>query len=149
MDYAIYRDKNLRPEEYSSLLASAGWGSDYDLVHVARSIAAYPFVAYARDESGKLVGYISAFSDGVFSTMLGELIVAPQAQGNGIGRSLLEAAEERYRDIPIYVKPLGEAKKFFLACGYRLPKVEMQVLFKSNKVSANSALDTDASRQST
>jgi GNAT superfamily N-acetyltransferase len=144
MNYLLHEDKKITPEEYCRLMESAGWGSGYDLEAVIRSINAYPFVAYARDHSGEVIGYISAFSDGVFSTMLGELVVAPKVQGYGIGRALLNAVEEKYRNVPIYVKPLGDAKKFFLACGYRTPSVEMHVLFKKNERLANSALDITA-----
>lgn len=43
---------------------------------------------------------------------------------------LLRAVEEQYRGIPIYAKALGDAKHFFLARGYKVPSVEMTVLFK-------------------
>lgn len=77
-------------------------------------------------------GYVSAFSDRTFSTMLGELVVHPLAQRKGIGHALLSAVENEFKGVPVYVKPLGEAKNFFVACGYRAPAIEMQVLFKRN-----------------
>jgi GNAT superfamily N-acetyltransferase len=113
-------------------MASVGWGSDYSEELVQRSLAAYPFVAHARSENGVLLGYVSAFSDRAFSTLLGELAVHPEAQRKGIGRALLSAVETEFVGVPVYVKPLGEAKRFFSACGYRAPTVEMQVLFKRN-----------------
>jgi GNAT superfamily N-acetyltransferase len=144
MEYKIYHDKRISPAEFGELMVSVGWGSNYDSAAIERSIAAYPFVSYARDSAGKLIGYVSAFSDRAFSTMLGELVVSLPAQGNGIGRSLLNAVEEEFRGVPIYVKPLGRAKKFFLACGYRTPSAEMCVLFKGNALPANTVLDTGA-----
>lgn len=113
-------------------MAAVGWGSDYPEELVRRSLSAYPLVAHARTPSGMLVGYVSAFSDRAFSTMLGELVVHPVAQGQGIGRELLAVVETEFAGVPVYVKPLGIAKEFFLACGYRAPSVEMQVLFKRN-----------------
>ncbi len=113
-------------------MASVGWGSDYSEELVHRSLAAYPFVAHARSESGVLWGYVSAFSDRAFSTMLGELVVHPEAQRKGIGHALLSTVENEFTGVPVYVKPLGEAKHFFAACGYRAPAIEMQVLFKRN-----------------
>ncbi|WP_158291762.1 GNAT family N-acetyltransferase [Lampropedia puyangensis] len=113
-------------------MESVGWGSHYSEELVQRSLAAYPYVAYVRSDSGALWGYVSAFSDHAFSTMLGELVVHPLAQGKGIGRALLSAVESEFTGIPIYVKPLGDAKRFFVACGYRAPAIEMQVLFKRN-----------------
>lgn len=144
MDYVLHKDKQITPEEYCRLMEATGWGSNYDLEAVARSISAYPFVAYARDPAGDIVGYISAFSDRAFSTMLGELVVVPKVQGNGIGRALLNAVEEEFRNVPIYVKPLGKAKGFFLACGYKTPGAEMNVLFKMNESQTNFLLDTDS-----
>lgn len=131
MSYSIQIDKNVSAPEFSALMNSVGWGSDYPEEIVSRSINAYPFIAHARSESGELVGYISAFSDQAFSTLLGELVVHPNAQGKGIGRALLTAVENEYPNVPVYVKPLGgAAQQFFLACGYRAPRVEIQVLVK-------------------
>jgi GNAT superfamily N-acetyltransferase len=144
MDHKIHKNKAVSVDEFASLMQSVGWGNDYDRAAVRRSIAAYPFVAHARDNNGQLIGYVSAFSDGAFSTMLGELVVHPSSQGQGVGRSLLAVVEQEYRNIPIYVKPLGEAKMFFLACGYRLPTAEICVLFKKNEIPANSEVDADA-----
>jgi GNAT superfamily N-acetyltransferase len=132
MTHTIHIDKNISAVEYSALMGAVGWGSGYSEEIVRRSLNAYPFVAHARSPSGMLVGYVSAFSDRAFSTMLGELVVHPEAQRKGIGRSLLSAVESEFPSVPIYVKPLGPAKHFFLACGYRAPAVEMQVLFKRN-----------------
>ena len=124
--------------EFSSLMESVGWGNDYPEALVLRSMAAYPFIAHARSMDGKLWGYVSAFSDQAFSTMLGELVVHPDVQGQGIGRALLLAVEQAFPGIPVYVKPLGQAKEFFLACGYKSPASEITVLFKRNTATAAS-----------
>jgi GNAT superfamily N-acetyltransferase len=132
MAYRIFINKEVSAQEFSSLMESVGWGSDYSEELVLRSLAAYPFVAHARSEGGVLLGYVSAFSDRAFSTMLGELVVHPEAQRKGIGHALLAAVETEFTGVPIYVKPIGEAKHFFVACGYHAPAIEMQVLFKRN-----------------
>ena len=132
MSYSIHINKNISATEYSSLMESIGWGTNYSEEIVCRSLTAYPFIAHARFQSGMLVGYVSAFSDRAFSTMLGELVVHPDAQRQGIGRALLTAVEKEFSGVPVYVKPLGAAKQFFLACGYRVPSTEMQVLFNRN-----------------
>ncbi len=133
MDYVIHQNKGVTAEELSGLLEAVGWGGDYPEELVVRSIAAYPFVAHARSSTGKLLGYISAFSDGAFSTMLGELIVHPDARRYGIGRSLLLAVEQAFPNVPVYAKPLPEAEAFFRACGYKSPAKEMRLLFKRNQ----------------
>ena len=62
--------------------------------------------------------------------MLGELIVRPNAQRLGIGQSLIQRVEDEFPGVPVYVKALGDARRFFEACGYQCPPVEMTVMFK-------------------
>lgn len=135
MIYQIHKDKQIAAREYSLLMESVGWGSDYSDQLVSRSIAAYPFVAHARSETAALLGYVSAFSDRAFSTLIGELVVHPEVGKEGIGRALLTAVEQEFPGVPVYVKPFDTALGFFLACGYRAPAREMRVLFKRNDAS--------------
>lgn len=115
--------------DLAELFTAVGWGEG-GIENVARSLRAYPCIVHARHQQGQLVGYISAFSDGVFSTMLGELVVHPEHRHQGIASRLLKAVETRYPGVPIYVKALGEAKNFFTSQGYRVPGKEMTVLYK-------------------
>lgn len=117
------------PEELASLFNAVGWGQNDPSV-VGQSIAAYPFTACARTEAGQLVGYLSAFSDGVMSTLLGELVVHPAWRRQGVARSLLAALERGYPSAPIYIKALGESKHFYEAMGFKVPKAEFTVMFK-------------------
>ncbi len=132
MDFAIHTDKSISETEYARLMESVTWGSGYSGESIRRSLAAYPFVAHARSGKGELVGFVSAFSDGAFSTLLGELVVRPDSQRKGIGRALLQAVERNYVGIPVYAKPLGQAALFFAACGYREPSVPMKMMFNRN-----------------
>jgi GNAT superfamily N-acetyltransferase len=117
------------PEELAELLNAVGWGKNEPSV-VGRSIAAYPFTACARTESGSLVGNLSAFSDGVMSTLLGELVVHPDWRRQGIAKSLLAELEHRYPFAPIYIKALGDSRHFYEAIGFKVPKAEFTVMFK-------------------
>lgn len=132
--FHIIEDKNITPAEFAELMGSVGWGAatDYDPAAIERSLAAYPFVAHVRDGSGRLVGYISAFSDGAFSTFIGELVVRPEAQGRGIGTALLELVEQRYTGIPLFVHTFVDVQEFFLQRGYRAPAHPMRALSKRN-----------------
>jgi GNAT superfamily N-acetyltransferase len=111
-------------------MASVGWGEGYDEMSFLRSNGTYPLVVHARSHEGQLLGYLSAFSDGAFTTMLGELVVHSNAQRLGVGRALIGALGDGFPGIPVYVKALGEARRFFEAFGYRRPTSEMAVMFK-------------------
>lgn len=130
MSYQISSERTVTWQEFAALMASVGWGDGYDEISFLRSSGAYPLVVHARSDEGVLLGYVSAFSDGVFTTMLGELVVRPDAQGSGIGRALIGAVEAAFPGTPVYVKALEEATRFFEACGYRRPSREMTVMFK-------------------
>lgn len=116
-------------------MAVVGWGTlaDYDATSVLRSVNSYPFVAHVRTEDGTLVGYVSAFSDGAFSTFVGEVLVHPDFQGRGVGSMLLEAVESRYRGVPVYAKPFQDQERFFLHNGYRQASRPMSLVFKKNR----------------
>jgi len=81
--FHIHTDRKVNPSEFEALVIAAGAclsgrrvrpTSFHDHWAVRRSAAAYPFIAYARDPEGRLAGYITAFSDGAFSTFIGDLI---------------------------------------------------------------------------
>jgi GNAT superfamily N-acetyltransferase len=120
-----------RPDasELASLLDCVGWGSN-SVEAIARSIAAYPCTICAKTEEGALVGYLSAFSDEVISTILGELVVHPAYRRRGVASAMLAVLEQRYPDAPIYIKALGESKLFYAARGFKQPKAELTVMFK-------------------
>lgn len=132
--YSFFENKNVNAGEVIDLLVAVGWGSkaDYESSAVLRSLAAYPFIGHARDTSDRLVGYVSAFSDGAFSTFIGELVVHPDAQDEGIGAELLSRVERRYSGVPIYTLPFDDAREFFFKRGYRIPKRAMSVVSKRN-----------------
>ena len=116
-------------EELVNLFSTVGWGENTAAL-VGKSIAAYPCTVCARTDSGELIGYLSAFSDEVMSTLLGELIVHPQWRRQGLARSMLSALERRYPNAPIYIKALGESKHFYEAVGFKVPKAEFTVMYK-------------------
>jgi GNAT superfamily N-acetyltransferase len=127
--YLFSESRAVSPEELGALFLAVGWGPQV-ASRLRRSMDAYPFVIHARTTEGLLVGFLSAFSDEVTSTMLGELVVHPAHRRHGVAAELLRRLEARFPDAPVYIKALGDAKKFFLAQGYNIPRAEMTVLFK-------------------
>ena len=52
----------------------------------------------ARDETGTLVGFITAITDGVFAAYIPLLEVLPRFQGQGIGQTLVRRMLTRLQD---------------------------------------------------
>jgi GNAT superfamily N-acetyltransferase len=146
----LYKVELQRPEasELASLFDCVGWGSNPVEV-IARSIAVYPCTICAKAEDGTLVGYLSAFSDEVISTMLGELVVHPAYRRRGVASAMLEVVEQRYPDAPIYIKAMGESKRFYAARGFKQPKAELTVMFKHPAVSMQVSETTTLARSRT
>lgn len=133
--FKMFIDKNIKPEEMAELMDSVGWGKKKEYNHrsILRSLSNFPFVAYIRNEDNELVGYVSAFSDGAFSTFVSELVIHPGVQNQGLGSELLQAVEREYCGIPIYIKHFDDSKDFFIKHGYTEPKRKMSVLSKRNE----------------
>ena len=132
--FEVFADKNITAEELANLMAFAGWGTegDYDVTIIEKSLSSYPMIAYCRDSDGLLIGYISAFTDGAFSTFVGELVVRPTYQRQGIGSALLVMIVEKCRGVPVYAIPFQGTEKFFLNRGFRAPERPMSVVSMCN-----------------
>ena len=80
---------------WSFLSTHAYWGRWRDHVDVARQLAsAWRVVgAYHRD-TGRMVGFARAVSDGVALAYLADLFVLPEARGHGIGKELVRTMIE-------------------------------------------------------
>jgi len=57
--------------------------------------------------------YITAFSDGAFSTFVGDLIVRPDARLKYLGLDLLRLVEETYPGVPVFLRPFDNAHQVF------------------------------------
>ena len=82
------------------LYASVGW-SNYTN-HPRRLEQAFHqslFVMAAYDDDEELVGLIRAVGDGLTIVFIQDLLVYPQYQRQGIGRSLLQQTLERFKDV--------------------------------------------------
>lgn len=132
VDYTIHMDKNVNRSELRSLLASVGFGTHFDEISLSKSISTATFTVYATDSAGKLIGYLSALSDGVFSAFVDMVIVCPSVQRFGVGKSLVKTAEKHFKGIPMYVMSFEDQKEFFEKQGYKIPKRPMQALSKRN-----------------
>ncbi|MBK6761662.1 MAG: GNAT family N-acetyltransferase [Ignavibacteria bacterium] len=126
MEIIIRREKPTGTE-LCALYDAVGWeGNQPESLGI--SIAAYPCTLTVRNEDGTLIGYLSAFSDEVSTTMIGELIVHPMHQRTGIGSALLRRLREQYPRPSIYANVLPAAKEFFHANGFLEPSIGLAVM---------------------
>ena len=75
-----------------------GWPQPPINEHRRRVLQAASEVVIARDESGALVGFITAITDGVFAAYIPLLEVLPSLHGQGIGRALVRRMLTRLKD---------------------------------------------------
>lgn len=120
-NFHFSKDKTkVQAQEVIELFVAVGWGtvSSYTPAMVARSLEAYPLIVTARNVENKLIAYASVFSDSMFTTMMGELVVHPNYRKCGIGRRILEIIEQEYPDVGFYIKTFEENTPFFEHCGF-------------------------------
>lgn len=93
---SVEADAALTPDEINAAYAWVDWPQRARdrLEAVSRTCTWFA----ARDGSGELVGIARLLDDGGLHASLWDMVVRPDRQGRGIGRSLLEAALERCRD---------------------------------------------------
>ncbi len=142
----VETDRSFSPDEYAWLMAAVHRDepSDYPAVAVTTALQSYHFIGHVRDEVGLLVGYLCAFSDGVFATFVGELVVHPCARGRGVGAALLEAVESAWPGVPVYALGFRDTRAFFERQGYTEPPRPLDVLTKLDTWPEGEAITLDA-----
>lgn len=75
------------PAQWMQLRASVGWASFPEEI-AAKSLRNTPFCVCAF-EDGKLIGMARVLGDGVFSFYIGNVMVTPDYQGEGVGRAIM------------------------------------------------------------
>lgn len=143
----VETDRSFSPGEYAELMAAVHWGDpgEFPAASVTAALQAYHFIGHVRDEAGLLVGYLCAFSDGVFATFVGELVVHPSARGTGVGAALLEAVESAWPGAPVFALGFRDARGFFYRQGYTHPPRPMEVLTKLDTWPVGDAITLEAS----
>jgi GNAT superfamily N-acetyltransferase len=77
------------------LSTKAYWGRFRDRAKVERQLDnAWRVVAAYRKDTGEMIGYARAFSDGEASAYLADVFVVEQARGRGVGKALVHAMIE-------------------------------------------------------
>lgn len=97
-----------------------GWPNPPDPSTHLRVLEGSDEVVLAVDNSGKVVGYITAITDGVLAAYIPHLEVLPEWQGRGIGSELVRRMLERLRDL--YMIDLmcdSELQPYYERLGFR------------------------------
>ena len=113
-------DKLVKGQEVLDLYEDAGWSllRSRDPDEILRSIRGTSVFVTAR-EGAKLVGFISAISDGSYYAHVVEFIVRSKLQGRGIDSELVKrllAALEKETVVSIFAEP--DAEKFYKEFGF-------------------------------
>lgn len=87
-------------EEIFPLYEAVGW-TNYtsNLVMLQNALEHSLFILTARDEEGKLIGFLRAVGDGYSILYIQDIIVLPEYQRQGIGTQLLRQTLEYFNEV--------------------------------------------------
>ncbi len=121
MDFEISTDlSRVTVEDIQAVYNSVGfewWSSDPSLNQVFGP-GVIGFFAIDRKE-GRPVGVLRAFSDEVTVAWICEICVMPSHQHKGIGTRLMNAANQRFANLALYVEPFTHNVDFITKQGLK------------------------------
>jgi ribosomal protein S18 acetylase RimI-like enzyme len=85
----IERNAAISTAELNELLRTIGWGIN-SIEKLDRALALSWGWLTARDDDGKLVGFVQVLSDGIKHAYILRLLVHKDCQGQGIGTKIME-----------------------------------------------------------
>ena len=85
----------LEPQDLDGFFVD--WPTSPSLDRRLAIVRAADEVIVARDDSGAVVGFITALTDGVFAALIPLLEVLPDWQGGGVGTALVAAMLDRLK----------------------------------------------------
>ena len=88
--------EHITPEEYMTLRKRVGW-MQFPLEEARNCVENAYMVICVRDDE-KAIGVVRLLWDGGYVAFLSDVIVDPDYQGQGIGRTLVEAVIKRIKD---------------------------------------------------
>jgi len=91
----VWNDETLKPEEFDGFFV--GWENPPP-PEVAHKVFMNASEYCLARVDGKLAGFITVFTDGFYIAYIPLLEVRPEFQRRGIGKALVRAAVERYKD---------------------------------------------------
>lgn len=105
-------------KELQDLFLSVDWSSGHFPEKLVVAMQNFKTVYSAWDDD-KLVGMICAMDDGVMNAYVHYLLVRPEYQGKGVGKQLVQAVKEHYKDyLRIVVVAYNDEVGFYENCGF-------------------------------
>lgn len=99
-----------------------GWSAYTDQPEVLlKGINNSSFLATAVDDQGRLLGMVRAISDDATICYVQDILVRPDSQGSGVGRTLLEEVLKRYshlRQTVLLTDDEPAQRAFYQALGF-------------------------------
>ena len=90
-------ERNFTLQQIQELFLAVGWESGNYPDRLYKALTSCETVITAWDGE-KLVGLINAIDDGGMTAYVHYLLVLPEYQGRGVGRTLTEMTREKYKD---------------------------------------------------
>lgn len=118
MNIEYKHTKEFTPEQLQDLFLSVEWSSGHYPDKLAIAIKNSSTVITAWD-GNQLVGLINVLDDTIMTAYIHYLLIRPQYQGFGIGKTLLNMVKEQYKDyLRILLVSYDKENAFYEHCGF-------------------------------
>lgn len=87
------------PQEHRELAEAVGWGNSFWWDALPASLSGSVCGVVVHDEGGGLVGMGRVVGDGAFYFYVQDVVVRPEHQGRGLGRTVVEALVAQVRQL--------------------------------------------------
>jgi ribosomal protein S18 acetylase RimI-like enzyme len=120
MSIEYKNSKDFTPRELQDLFLSVNWssGSYPDRLVIAMKNSDAVFTAW---DNQKLVGLINVLDDGIMTAYIHYLLIMPEYQHCGIGKSLIKMVIDKYKSfLRILLIAYGSEIGFYKRCGFEI-----------------------------
>jgi len=116
--------RSVKPAEAAALYVELGWGTPkrYTAARMKRSLVNCDIVVSARNGAGELVGLARVLSDFALDTKVLDMVVAPEYQRQGVGKTMMKKIISLARGTAIYGETEPKNFSFLESCGFKKRK---------------------------